>query len=524
MVDSDRVAGRLGVEAMLAAVRDALGDEAVFSDRGTLGEYRDPFSVLEDDPYVAGAVVRPGSVDEVRAVMRLANEHRCPLWPISRGKNLAYGGAAPRVAGTVVLDLGRMNRIIEVNEKFGYALVEPGVSYFDLHRHLVETGSDLWLDVPDLGWGSVVGNTVERGNGYTPYGDHFMIQCGMEVVLANGDLVRTGMGAMANSNAWQLSKFSYGPYHDGLFTQSNFGVVTKVGIWLMPRPPGYRPFMICFERDEDLHAVVERVRPLRINQVIQNVASIRSLLLEAAPMSARSRYLAAGEPVTREVERQIMADHDIGMWNLYGAQYGPQAVMDAYWGEIREAFDTIPGARFYFAQDRPGDSLLATRAERMGGVPGLADLKLLDWFPHGGHINFSPISPASGEDATRQVEMVRGRCGEYGQDYMGDIIVGVRELHHIVMLVFDTKDEKQKRLTYELCRTLVDDAAAAGYGEYRTHLCLMDQIAATYNFNDGAVMRLNEALKDALDPNGIIAPGKQGIWPSHLRDHKFDQL
>jgi len=510
------------IAEMLAAVRDAIGAEAVLVDDDAMAEFRDPYSVLEDDPHVAAAAVRPGSVDEVRAVVRLANQYRCPLWPISRGKNLAYGGSAPRMAGTVILDLRRMNRIIEVNEKFGYALVEPGVSYFDLHRHLVETGSDLWVDVPDLGWGSVLGNTVERGNGYTPYGDHFMVQCGMEVVLPNGDLVRTGMGAMSNSNAWQLSKFSYGPYHDGLFTQSNFGIVTKLGIWLMPRPPGFRPYMISFERDEDLHDIVERVRPLRMNQVIQNVATIRSLLLEAAVTAPRSRYLTGNELLSPEVERQIMADQDIGMWNLYGAQYGPQVVMDAYWAEIREAFGSIPGAKFYFAQDRPPGSVLTHRAERMSGVPGLADLKLLDWFPNGGHINFSPISPAAGEDAMKQVEMVRRRCDEYGQDYLGDIIVGMRELHHIVMLVFDTKSENQKRLTHELCRTLVSDAAEAGYGEYRTHLCLMDQIADTYNFNDGAIMRLNEVLKDALDPNGIIAPGKQGIWPSQLRDHKLE--
>ncbi|MFX6915150.1 FAD-binding protein, partial [Acinetobacter baumannii] len=78
----------------------------------------------------------------------------------------------------------------------GYALVEPGVSYFDLYRHIQEKGYKLWLDVPDPGWGSVVGNALERGVGYTPYGDHFMMQCGMEVVLANGEMVRTGMGAL----------------------------------------------------------------------------------------------------------------------------------------------------------------------------------------------------------------------------------------------------------------------------------------------------------------------------------------
>jgi FAD/FMN-containing dehydrogenase len=64
---------------------------------------------------------------------------------------------------------------------------------------------------------------------------------------------------------------------------------------------------------------------------------------------------------------------------------------------------------------------------------------------------------------------------------------------------------------------LVREAAAAGYGEYRTHISFMDQIARTYGWNDGAMMKLNELLKDALDPNGILAPGKQGIWPSRYR-------
>lgn len=59
----------------------------------------------------------------------------------------------------------------------------------------------------------------------------------------------------------------------------------------------------------------------------------------------------------------------------------------------------------------------------------------------------------------------------------------------------------------------MDDFAARGFGEYRTHLALMDQIAATYNFNDNAQMKLNETIKNALDPRGILAPGKNGIWP-----------
>ena len=53
-----------------------------------------------------------------------------------------------------------------------------------------------------------------------------------------------------------------------------------------------------------------------------------------------------------------------------------------------------------------------------------------------------------------------------------------------------------------------------GYGEYRTHLDFMDQIAGTYNWNDGALWKLHHRLKQALDPVGILSPGKSGIWPA----------
>jgi 4-cresol dehydrogenase (hydroxylating) len=68
-----------------------------------------------------------------------------------------------------------------------------------------------------------------------------------------------------------------------------------------------------------------------------------------------------------------------------------------------------------------------------------------------------------------------------------------------------------------LFRTLVREAAAEGYAEYRTHIEYMDLVAGTFDFNNHALLRLNERVKDALDPNGVIAPGKSGIWPAAFR-------
>ena len=112
----------------------------------------------------------------------------------------------------------------------------------------------MWLNVPDVGGGSIIGNAVERGVGYTPYGNHWMIHCGLEVVLPIRELVRTGMGALPDpsipaekglrpdqqpgTRCWQLFNYGFDPYNDGIFTRSSLGIVVKMGLWLMPNPGG----------------------------------------------------------------------------------------------------------------------------------------------------------------------------------------------------------------------------------------------------------------------------------------------
>ena len=82
------------------------------------------------------------------------------------GRNVGYGGAAPRVPGSVVVDLGRrMNRILDIDGDNASCIVEPGVSYFALYDEIQKRALPLWIDCPDLGGGSVLGNAIDRGVG-----------------------------------------------------------------------------------------------------------------------------------------------------------------------------------------------------------------------------------------------------------------------------------------------------------------------------------------------------------------------
>jgi len=153
------------------------------------------------------------------------------------------------------------------------------------------------------------------------------------------------------------------------------------------------------------------------------------------------------------------------------------------------------------------------------GIPNLDAFNLLNWRGgSGAHIDFSPVCAPLGRDAVRQYRMIRERAAHYGFDYYGGFTAGPRSMHHIFAAIFNRDDPAQARDASELLKTLINDFGAAGYGQYRTHLAFMDLAASQYDFNAHALMRMSESIKEALDPNGILSPGKQGIWPKKTKE------
>ena len=154
--------------AALDAFRSVLGPDAVLAGEDELREFRDPFAYATWDDYTASAVLMPQTVEEIQQIVRIANERKVPLWTHATGMNNGYGGPAPRVKGSVIVSLRRMNRVLEINEDSAYAVVEPGVRWFDLYDALQAGGHRLMVSIPDLGWGSVVGQRARERRDVSP--------------------------------------------------------------------------------------------------------------------------------------------------------------------------------------------------------------------------------------------------------------------------------------------------------------------------------------------------------------------
>jgi len=500
------------------ALRDfekVVGTEWVLASDEDRETYLDIYAPGDETRHAPAAAVAPASVEEVRSLVRIANEHRLPLWPISRGKNYGYGGSAPRLSGSVVLDLGRMKRILEVNPELGYCVLEPGVGFFDLYQHLKEHRIPLWLSVPGNAWGSVLGNALERGFAPTPYGDHTSQICGLEVVLPSGELVRTGMGAMTDSPNWPLFKHGFGPAWDQLFVQSNYGIVTRMGLWLMPEPAATTTLTLHLPKPEDLGWLVDVMTPLKLQRVLDHSIVITSYMTSATSSTQRNEWYQGPGALPDAVVAAIQRKYGVGWWNIALRLYGDPEVNDANERVIRRAFAPHTTQEFTATHWKRGD------AEGGAPVPTVFPLQVVNWHGgRGGHLGFSPVMPASGRLVLEQLERTRARFREFGVDYSGNFYVHGRHVTNINLMLYDRDNAEMTGRVGRLFEALVRDSAAAGYAEYRTHLSYMDQVAATFDYNAHALLKLNEAVKDALDPNGILAPGKSGIWPRAYRGER----
>ena len=531
-------------EAALREFREAVGPEWVFTSDQDLHPYRDHFSYIKDQPneLIPSAAVGPDSTEQVQAIVRTANKYKIPLYAISTGKNFAYGGPSPNVRGSVTVDLKRMNRILEVDDKRHFALVEPGVSYIDLYRYIQDHGLKVWVDTPDPGWGSLIGNAMDHGIGYTMgfYRDHFGAHCGMEVVLPNGEVMRTGMGAMPASSSWQEYRHGYGPDPSGLFGQGNFGIVTKMGFRLMPAPEHWRNGLVEVPKRADFIPLVEAVNYLSDLSMCGEPWYGSGLM----PLVGNSEFREAALAFNEAEMDRLAAQAGLPSWRVELQFYGSERTTLANWEYAKELIARkVPDARFTDGESLPvpltreqiarSSTPYPTNMRRnvTQGVPGLGI-----WYMTGRseqdpnswnetHIGLFSLIARSGEavfkaqqdfaDISRRLDLpslfpnaLQTPVNWYQFAFLMGNGFGIGR---------DDMSSEGKLAAARKLREVLKENAARGYGDYRAPPMIQDDVADQYSFNDYALRRFVETMKDAIDPNGIISPGRAGVWPAPFR-------
>jgi FAD/FMN-containing dehydrogenase len=149
-------------------------------------------------------------------------------------------------------------------------------------------------------------------------------------------------------------------------------------------------------------------------------------------------------------------------------------------------------------------------------------MDLMDLFktPFGegtGRLDFSPAGALTGEDVVATYRLVRDLYDRHGWPYLGGLLLSPRSAIHVTTTFFDPEDEEVTREVYAAYDEMVAELAKVAKVPYRTNIHHMDLVADQLDFNDHIQRRVNERLKDALDPDGILSPGKQGIWPAGMR-------
>ena len=506
----------------------AIGKEWVYSKDEDVDLYRDAYSPFwgEEEERRASAAVAPASVEQVQAVVRIANRYRVPLYPISTGRDLTYGGSAPVLSGAVVLDLKRMNRILEVNEAGAYCMVEPGVSYFDLYRYIRAHQLKVRIDPPDPGWGSPIGNSLEHGVGRGPYRDHFRTHCGLEIVTGSGDLLRTGMGALPNSGSlWPRFRYGYGPYIDGMFSSSNFGVVTKMGMHLLPEPELTCVFDLSIGRYEDLDDFVHELAQLFDMGVLNSISQMRMPLLSMQVPQARVLLESPGGGTSTQwnalSERLGLPPWQVVQLNCQG----PAKIVAAHYDYVIDRMSRFAGFKLISRRDYSGgvDPAQVPGEDKCAlGIPSLVIFEGLAMARAHGHLDFSPAYPMTGE-AVRQINtLLQQGYRDVGMPWRGwnggntwfdktFTMINPFEL---------TGDPAQHAQVVAAFGHLMRLLGAHGFAEYRTHPIFQDLLMSQYSFNDHALLRFHQTVKDAIDPRGVLSAGRAGIWPKYLRQRQ----
>lgn len=484
-----------------------IGDAAVIASR-----YGRNVTALERRIALA---LRPTDEEQVSRIVTIANEHRVALYPFSTGKNWGLGSKLPVSDNCVLLDLSRMNRIVEVSDEFGYAILEPGVTQIQLARYLAEHHPGLSMNFTgSFAHTGIVGNVLDRGDGAHARVDDLL---GARGIFGNGRPFTLG-GAwdeVGTGRPSHVQRYTAGPDLVGLVGQSNLGIVTQLAFKLEHKPE-LRCVVWGHVPDERLALLVDAIdrfgRQGAINRGSVNIGYA-------------NRFVQARETLNPNAPPTPQRDD----WSFYILVGGTVGATEILAGEISKVLAGIVDHEFDVGVFRirrdagdhdPVEQLPAFLRPLIGPLLGMPDTESIKSIYE---LTGTPLPSESAEiDADQTpfgmkcyIAVVPSR-GRYVRK-AADIVAAIRRRtglnlkasffgdgRTLVTIHFRADDATQVARA-EACETaLWNEMVAEGFFPYRAAIDQMERLVELRP----AFFELVKQLKSVLDPCGVISPGR----------------
>lgn len=489
------------------------------------------------------------SLDDVVRVVQEANASGISLYPYSTGLNWGYGGSQPPVAGCLRVDLSAMRRILnsdEVSESHPVVVVEPGVTQGQLADFLAARHPRLTFNVTGSAREtSLIGNALDRGVGYL--GPRREDLFGLEVVTGRGDLLRTGFRRLGDhSPLASVHPYGLGPMLDGLFFQGNFGIVTSACFRLLPRPPVQVAVSLALHDADRLGEFIEALASLKRDNVMNAVTHIGNQARTRASLShGMHGYLARRCGLTgAALDGALQSALEVvapGEWTSLGGVGGTAAQVRAALAEVRSrlrrlarvmvvtderlrlglgVFDRLRAWPFARAQAAAISAVAPLHGLALGRPTDVAIENLLWKFGQQdlpvvqfgasrcGVLFVSPALPMQGAFVKEFIGEMSSVAARFGHVlYITLNIETPLALVAICNLLFDHEDEGESRRAHECAAALQALVKARGLSVYRARADMMSEVTDPADSH----WRLIRELKQVLDPNNVIAPGRYNL-------------
>jgi len=430
------------------------------SDRNLHGRSESHFSLMPPD-----AVAYVESTEEVQQLMQICAKHGCPVIGWGTGTSLEGHTSAPR--GGVTVDFSRMSKVLQINPDDMDAVVQPGLTREALNLELRHSG--LFFSVDPGANASIGGMAATRASGTTTlrYGTMRDNIIGLQVVLADGRVIRTGTRARKTAAGYDLTALFVG-------SEGTLGLITEIGLRLHPKPEAISAGIVAFERmDQAVRAVVETIQ--------LSLPMARLEFVDAATAAAFNLY--AGTEMAEKPHllfelhgsAQSVAEHARSFGEICTAK-GGEAFQWSSQTEERNALWTLRHNAYY-----------AILASRPGARAIVTDICV-------------PIS--------RLAEAVEDTRADIAQSPItGPILGHVGDGNFHAILLIDPNSEAEHSAALRLSDRMVDRALRLGGTATGEHGVGMGKL----KFMDrehGPAWGLMGDLKRQLDPQNILNPGK----------------